>query len=74
MWLLERRLIRKRDRFRDRLLKNCLCCFDILFGDLKTNASDQVGHLPIQPDEIFVFEKTKDPCGFNNAPGHDCFR
>jgi hypothetical protein len=37
--------------------------------DLETNAADEVGHLPIEPDEILVTKKNVDTGGLKKSAG-----
>ena len=51
------------------LRKYRLGSFDIWKCNLKTNATDKVRDLPVEADEVLVFEKTEDASGFNDGAG-----
>jgi hypothetical protein len=72
--LFKRGLIGQSNYLWDRLLKNLLSGVYIGRRNLQTDASKQVGHLPVQSDKVLVFEKTEDTCGFDNAAGNDRLR
>src|SRR4051812_38286885 len=67
--LLEVRLIDESKGVGDGLRQYGFCCFYVLFGYLQANSSDQVGHLPVQPDEVFVLEEAVDACGLDDSAG-----
>lgn len=46
---------------------------DVGGGDLKANAADEVGDLPVETHEVFVFEEAEDAGGFECAAGDDRF-
>ncbi len=47
--------------------------FDVGGGDLEADASDHVGDLPVETDEVFVFEEAEDSGGFDGSAGDDGF-
>ena len=50
-----------------RLREDGLGSFDVWKRDLKTDATDKVRDLPVEADEVFVFEKTEDASGFDDC-------
>jgi hypothetical protein len=44
---------------------------DISSTDLKANAPDEVGDLPVETDEVFVFEEAENASGLYNGAGDE---
>ena len=67
----EARLVRDEDFVGDGLREDGFGCFDVLDIDLKADASDEVRDLPVETDEIFVFEETVDASGLDYGTGDE---
>jgi hypothetical protein len=69
--LHEAGLIGDEDFVGDGLREDIVGHFNIAGGDLEADASDEVGDLPVESNEVFVFQETEDPGGFNDGAGDE---
>jgi hypothetical protein len=65
------RLVGYGDFVGDGLRKDLLGNFNVGWGDLETNASDEVGDLPVETDEIFIFEEAEDASRLDDCASDD---
>ena len=69
--LLKVGLVYKLNGVRDWLCENCFRGFNIRCANLEPYTADHIGHLPVQTDEVFVFQKAKDACRLDDAACND---
>jgi hypothetical protein len=70
--LLEAGLVWDGDCVGNRLREDGLGCFYIRCCNLKANTADKVGDLPVETDEVLVFEEAEDACRLDDGTGDEC--
>ncbi|HXC94334.1 MAG TPA: hypothetical protein VNU92_01480 [Edaphobacter sp.] len=71
--LFEAGLVWKGNGIENGLREDCFSRFHVGGTNPETNSSNQIGYLPVETNEILVFEKAEDASGLNGGTSDDCF-
>ncbi len=72
--MFEGNIVGNLERRRDGLREHGGGGFTIGSRNLQADTSEQIGHLPIEANEIFVFQEAIDSGGLDDGPGDDGLR